>query len=275
MKIYLKENIKLLRRRIKRSQEEVAKSLGITRSAYNSYENGVAEPGITMLLKMSDFYKVNLDKLVKVELSTLSESSLIQLEKGYDIDSSGVKLRVLTTTVNQENKENIELVPQKAKAGYTAGYADPSFISSLPVFNLPFLSANKKYRTFQISGDSMPPVVDKAYVTAEYLQDWNLIKNGLPYIVVTLDDGVVFKIIYNRLEEDGTFLLCSTNTAYEPYTIKADQILEIWKFVNYINPVFEEPSKTDSDEIAPALRTIQKELGVMKEKMKSIEEKLW
>ncbi|MCK7533612.1 MAG: hypothetical protein MZV63_22565 [Marinilabiliales bacterium] len=29
---------------------------------------------------------------------------------------------------------------EKAKAGYTTGYADPEFIGDLPLFNLPFLS---------------------------------------------------------------------------------------------------------------------------------------
>lgn len=272
--MYLKENIKLLRKRRKRSQEEVAKSLNITRSAYNSYENGVAEPGINLLLKLSEFFQINLDKLVRINLSELPESQISQLEKGLDIDLSGTRLRVLATTVNQDNDENVELVPVKARAGYTTGYADPEFIRVLPAFNLPFLSSSKKYRTFPITGDSMPPVVDGAWVTGEYLQDWNMIKNGHPYIVVTQDEGIVFKVIYNRVEEDGTLLLCSTNSAYEPYTVKINDILEIWKFVNYINPKFEEPTGQNHDEVGPALRVIQREIGMIKEKVKSIEEKI-
>ena len=90
--MYLKENIKLLRKRKKRSQEEVSASLGITRSAYNSYENGVAEPGINILLKLSDFYQVNIDKLIRIDLSTIAESQLTQLEKGFDLDVSGTRL---------------------------------------------------------------------------------------------------------------------------------------------------------------------------------------
>ena len=34
-------NLKLLRKRLKRSQEEVAQDLGLTRSSYSGYENGV------------------------------------------------------------------------------------------------------------------------------------------------------------------------------------------------------------------------------------------
>lgn len=272
--MYLKENIKLLRKRRKRSQEEVAKSLNITRSAYNSYENGVAEPGISLLLKLSDFFQINLDKLVKIDLSTLPEIQLSQLEKGMDLDLNGTRLRVLATTVSADNEENVELVPVKARAGYTSGYADPEFIRVLPAFNLPFLSSSKKYRTFPITGDSMPPVLDGAWVTGEYMQDWNMIKNGHPYIVVTQDEGIVFKVLYNRIDEDGTLLLCSTNPAYEPYSVKVSDILEIWKFVNYINPKFEEPTEHNHGDVGPALRVIQREIGMIKEKVKSIEEKI-
>jgi transcriptional regulator with XRE-family HTH domain len=272
--MYLKENMKLLRKRRKRSQEEVAKSLNITRSAYNSYENGVAEPGIGVLLKLAEYFQLNLDKMVRNDLSVLPESQLSQLEKGFDFDISGTRLRVLATTVNHENEENVELVPVKARAGYTAGFADPDFIKVLPAFNLPFLSANKKYRTFPISGDSMPPVLDGAFVTGEYVQNWNMIRNGQPYIVVTQNEGIVFKVLYNRIEEDGSLLLCSTNSLYQPYTVKVTDVLEIWKFVNYINQKFEEPSQTDSEDVGPALRVIQREIGFIKEKVNSIEEKI-
>jgi len=50
----------------------------------------------------------------------------------------GSNLRVLATTVDIANNENIEMVAEKAKAGYTTGYADPEFISELPVFQFPF-----------------------------------------------------------------------------------------------------------------------------------------
>lgn len=273
-KIFLKENLKVLRKRRKRSQEEVAKSLGITRSAYNSYENGVAEPGIHLLIKLADFFQISLDKFVKLDLSTLAENTLSQLEKGYDIDITGTRLRVLATTVDAANNDNVEIVPLNARAGYTAGYADPDFIAGLPAFNMPFLNQNRKHRTFPIKGDSMPPVADGAFVTGEYIQDWSTVRNGLPYIVVTKEDGIVFKVVYNQIEEEGNLLLCSTNPMYEPYTVKINDILEIWKFVHYINPKFEASATTDSNDMGPVLRIIQKEIGVIKEKINKIDSKM-
>ena len=80
--MYLKENLKLLRKRRKRSQEDVAKSLLLTRSAYNSYENGVAEPGIQILIRLSEFFQINIDKLIRIDLNQVGEMQLSQLEKG-------------------------------------------------------------------------------------------------------------------------------------------------------------------------------------------------
>src|SRR5665648_762449 len=88
-----------------------------------------------------------------------------RLESGFDVFVKGSKLRVLTTTVDSTNTENIELVPEKAKAGYMRGFADPEFVRELPVFQLPFLSPERKYRTFQISGDSMSPIPDAVSYT--------------------------------------------------------------------------------------------------------------
>src|SRR5690606_6638463 len=140
--------------------------------------------------------------LLRTDLTKPSGANLVRRT-----DLSGASLRVLATTVDANNMENVELVPLKARAGYTSGYADPDFIRVLPAFQLPFLSPNRKYRTFPIIGDSMPPVADGSWVTGEYLQNWNFILNGHPYIVITKDDGIVFKIVYNQIEKNGSLLL--------------------------------------------------------------------
>jgi transcriptional regulator with XRE-family HTH domain len=111
----------------------VAIELGISRSTINSYENGsVQNPTLEALVSFSKFFKMSLDTLVKIDLSRVSEFQLSELERGHDVFVTGAKLRVLATTVDSNNKENIEVVPIKAKAGYKSGYADPDFIKKLP-----------------------------------------------------------------------------------------------------------------------------------------------
>ena len=242
MKNYFGSNIKFLRKRKGRTQDDVAFALGMKRPTLSGYENRVAEPGMDILMFFSDYYGIAVDTLLKVDLQALSESQLSQLEQGADVYIRGSKLRVLASTVDRNNEENIELVPEKAKAGYQTGYADPEYISRLPAFNLPFLSPERKYRTFQISGDSMLPIPDGSWVTGEYVQDWRTIVTGQAYIVFTLDGGIVFKIAENLLEQEHKLRLYSLNPVYEPYDIRVQDIREVWKFVHYISSELPEPA---------------------------------
>ena len=80
--MYFDSNIKLLRRRRGRTQDEVAELLKMKRSTLSGYENRVAQPGLDVLLQFSEFYHVAVDTLLKVDLSGLSETQLRQLEHG-------------------------------------------------------------------------------------------------------------------------------------------------------------------------------------------------
>jgi len=239
--MYFDSNIKLLRKRKRLTQDEAAAQLRIKRSTLSGYENRVAQPGLDVLLLFSDYYKIAIDTLLKVDLSKLSETQLRQLEHGEDVFLRGGNLRVLASTVNTHNQENIELVPVKAQAGYTSGFADPEYIGDLQVFQLPFLSAEKKYRTFQLQGDSMLPIPEQAWVTGEYVLDWTALKTGEACIVLTMDEGIVFKIIENRIEQEGKMILYSLNPLYEPYDIHVSEIREIWKFIHFISHEIPEP----------------------------------
>ncbi len=239
--MYFASNIKFLRKRRGRTQDEAASALQMKRPTLSGYENGIAEPAIEALVALSDYYTISLDTLLKVDITRLSESQLGELERGYDAYARGTNLRVLATTVSAENRENIELVSEKAKAGYTTGYADPEFIGELPLFHLPFLSPNRKYRTFQLKGDSMLPIPDRSWVTGEFLQDWRGIKSGEAYVVLTSDDGIVFKVVENDIEKSGQLVLYSLNPLYEPYEVHISNVREIWRFVHYISEELPEP----------------------------------
>ena len=224
--VYLSTNLKLLRQREGKSQTELAKTLGLTRTTLIGYEKSV-QPPFPKLIRISEHFKVSLDALIKYNLSKLSEFQLSEIERGMDIDITGQKLRVLTTTTDSSGNENIEMVDTKAQAGYTAGFGDSEFVEKLPKFQLPFLPKEKTYRCFQIEGDSMLPIPESSWVTASFIQDWTGIKNGTPCIVVTKDDGLVFKLVYKNNKQ---LQLVSTNRIYQPYSITINQVSEIWKF---------------------------------------------
>lgn len=232
METFFSTNIKLLRKRKELSQEDMAEAVGLKRHDIDNYERGIVPRPDNMVL-IADFLKISIDTLLRTDLSKLSEFSLKQLEQGHDSYVKGTKLRVHATTVDTANNENVELVSHKAKAGYTEGYNDPEFVSGLPAFQLPFLSRERKYRMFQIDGDSMLPIPDKSYVVGEFMRDWSAMQDGHAYIILTKDEGIVFKIAYNQIRKRKNLLLKSLNPQYKSYEVDIAEIKEVWKFVNY------------------------------------------
>lgn len=172
----------------------------------------------------------------------------------------------MVTTVDKKNIENIELVSEKAKAGYKSGYSDPEFIKELPTFQLPFLSSNKKYRAFQISGDSMLPIPDKSWIIGEFIEDWLSIKDGQLFILLTLEDGIVFKTVYNQIRLKNTLLLKSLNPIYKSYEITLSEVKEVWKFVQYISSEIPETAILEDNLVSIVLKH-DKDINQIKEKL--------
>jgi transcriptional regulator with XRE-family HTH domain len=231
MSTFFSQNLRFLRSKMseKTSQEKLAELLNIKKPTLGSYESGRAEPKYADLIALAEFFKVEVDELLKEDLS-----------KRIPGLSNKPKLRILATTVDQNNEENIEMVPVKALAGYTASYDDIGFIQELPTFQVPFLPKDKKYRVFPIKGESMLPLQPGSLVFAEYVEDWTSIKDGTICIVVTREDGVVLKQVINHLAERKVLILNSTNKTYDPYPILGSEIQEIWKFAGYFHEAFPE-----------------------------------
>lgn len=65
---HLNSNIRILRKGMRISQEELANRIGLNRGNIASYENGTAEPKICNLLKLSHLFDVSIVYLTQVDL---------------------------------------------------------------------------------------------------------------------------------------------------------------------------------------------------------------
>lgn len=253
-KIFFPNNIKLLRKRKKVTQEFQANVLEITRAKLAAMESGQSNPQLDDLIKFSDYFQVSIDSLLKIDLVKLGEFKLRQLETGNDVYMTGSQLRVLAITVNRDNKENVEYVPIKAKAGYRAGFSDPEFIGTLPKFSMPNLPRGKTFRMFPTGGDSMLPIPEGSDVITEYVEDWKNLKSDTPCVVVLKgNQDFVFKLV--TVNEDGSFLLKSLNDLYLAYTVEPGGVLEIWKYYKHQTNVLPEKD-TDLKEVLRAVNEI-------------------
>ncbi|MCC6600333.1 MAG: LexA family transcriptional regulator [Crocinitomicaceae bacterium] len=217
---FFAQNLRLLRRSHGVTQAQLAEALQLNRPALGAYEEGRAEPKIEVLKAIAAYFLVTIDELLK-EDDTVPVSPL----------------RVLPIVIDENTQtERIPLVPVRAAAGYLNGYGDTEFIEQLEIFHLPFseMSHDRTHRLFQIEGDSMLPVPSGAYIITDYVMDWETLREGQCYVVVSITEGIVFKRFY-KSPDRGTLRLVSDNEFYEPFDLPFSDVREVWRAKGFVS----------------------------------------
>jgi transcriptional regulator with XRE-family HTH domain len=246
------DNIRFLRIQKNISQEKLATALLIARARYVKYESGTSEAPYDILKRISKFYHVSIDLLLNVDLRKIDMDGLLKLEDNRIL---------LPITIDAGGENTIEIIPQKAKAGYLNGYSDPEFIEGLQQITLPFLK-NGKFRAFPVSGDSMPPHRDGSFIIGKYVECLGEVRDGRTYILLTKNEGIVYK----RLNKNGknSLVLSSDNSFYEPYSVRASDVLEIWEYACSIATNEFEPDSLEPQSIRDMFNSLRNEIKALK-----------
>lgn len=239
----ISQNIKYLRKKKGLTQQQFADEVGIKRSLVGAYEEERAEPKYELLKQLAIYFDVSIDDFINEQIN----DKWLPKPK---VDPAG--LRILSITVDRDDNENIELVPLKASAGYLNGYADPEYVAALPKFHLPMFKQGT-YRAFEIKGDSMLPLPSGSIVIGEYLEKWVDLKPNETYVIISKNDGVVYKRVANKFRENKKLKLVSDNPVYEPYEINGEDVLEIWKAKGYFSTQLPVPNPEPTMESLTAM----------------------
>ena len=248
----LAQNLQYLRRKSGHSQQELADLLEIPRTTWSGYELGKVEPNITMLQKLSTFFNQPIDRLLTQRI----DFDEYEIARGNDF-------KVLAITMDQDQRQNIELVYARAEAGYLDGYQDPEYISDLPKMYIPNLPSGT-YRAFEIHGDSMLPMPSGSLVISKYVESFKELKDDKTYIIVTEKDGIVYKRIKNHPGEYKVTAI-SDNEVYSPYTIDYSNIREMWRYHAHI--VFSDARQQKTDWLQETVMDLQRKLSQMEKKL--------
>ncbi|MCU0387303.1 MAG: LexA family transcriptional regulator [Chitinophagaceae bacterium] len=230
------------------TQDEMAQQLGIKRSLIGAYEEERADPRIDVLEGLMEIFQLSMDDLLLKDLSQAGSSYLDRRRK----------LKMMN-----EDRAVIHFVPVKAAAGYLAGYNDPEFVDELNTFALPMLAPGD-YRAFEIIGDSMLPTPSGSVVVGEKVENLDAIKNDQPYIVVSRTDGIVYKRINKPAgkSKGGTLTLISDNPSYPPYTVRPEEIAEVWAAKMVISKPVEKPV-WDINHLANVVNSLQEKVSTL------------
>lgn len=244
------QNLKYLRKLRGFTQEEFAGKLNIKRSLLGAYEEERAEPRLEVLEAVSDWFKVSLDDLLRRDLTEV---------KGNYLNKRRMQ------KMNAENNL-ISFVPVKAAAGYLAGYADEEFIDELNTFTLPMLGGGQ-YRAFEIIGDSMLPTPSGSVIVGQkVVNELEEIRNNQAYIVVSRNEGIVYKRIVKNNRAKNKLTMVSDNPTYQPYNINAEDIIELWQAQMVISKVAVQ-QRWDMGQLANMVSNLQEQVTSLKRKM--------
>ncbi len=243
------QNLKYLRKLRGWTQEEFAQKLGIKRSLLGAYEEERAEPRIDVLEIVCDIFKLTLDEILRKDLS--------ETKGNYIAKRRAIKLAT--------GRPDIPFVPVKAAAGYLAGYADPEFIDELNTFTLPMLSGGN-YRAFEIVGDSMLPTPSGSVIVGEKVDRFEDLKNDTPCIVVSRNEGIVYKRIQRDGRSRSKLTLISDNPVYHPYTVSTEDVLEMWQAQVVISKAGAQ-HRWDMGHLANVVNDLQEQVTSLKKRM--------
>ena len=243
------KNLKYLRNQRGWTQEEFAQRLHIKRSLLGAYEEERADPRIDVLEVVSEIFKLTLDDLLRKDLSDTKGGYL-------------AKRRAMKMT---SGPAQIPFVPVKAAAGYLAGYADQDFIDELNTFTLPMLSGGE-YRAFEIIGDSMLPTPSGSIIVGEKIENLDNIKNSTACIVVSRNEGIVYKRILKNNRTKNKLTMVSDNPTFHPYTMNAEDVLEMWQAQIIISKV-KAQERWDMPQLTNIVSELQEQVSSLKKRM--------
>jgi transcriptional regulator with XRE-family HTH domain len=244
------QNLKYLRKLRGWTQEEFAVKVGIKRSLVGAYEEERADPRLEVLEVVADIFKLSLDELLLKDLSNTAGNYLAKRRQQ----------KMMTA-----DRNIIHFVPVKAAAGYLAGYADSEFIDELNTFTLPML-AGGNYRAFEIIGDSMMPTPSGSIIVAEKIDDTEDVKSNLAYIVVSRNEGIVYKRIDKNGRQKNKLTLVSDNPQYQPYQVNTEDVLELWQAQIVISKISVH-QRWDVNSLASMVNNLQDQVSTLKKKM--------
>jgi transcriptional regulator with XRE-family HTH domain len=243
------QNLKYLRKLRGWTQEEFAQKLRIKRSLLGAYEEERAEPRIDVLEVVCDIFKLTLDDILRKDLSESKGNYL-------------AKRRALKLATG---RPDIPFVPVKAAAGYMAGYADPEFIDELNTFTLPMLTGGN-YRAFEIIGDSMLPTPSGSVIVGEKVESLEDVKNNTACIVVSRNEGIVYKRVQRNGRQKSKLTLVSDNPTFHPYTVNAEEILEMWQ-AQVVIAKANTQYRWDMSQLANVVTDLQEQVNSLKKRM--------
>ncbi|PWK25148.1 DNA-binding XRE family transcriptional regulator [Arcicella aurantiaca] len=149
--------------------------------------------------------------------------------------SNSAKVEVETPQKN--GAKTIPYIKNSVVKEYLANCQRPEYLRGLPTLSLPFISSDKN-RAFEMGSD-FP--MQNSIVVGSGIADWSDIHDGKFYVLVTTQQGVIYRRVYNQVKIKGALLLSSDNSNIPSFEISIKDVVEIWEVNSFISQQLPEP----------------------------------
>ena len=112
----------------------------------------------------------------------------------------------------------------------------------------------------------MMPTPSGSVIVGERVQNLDDVKSNQTYIVVSKTDGIVYKRIMKNNKQKTKMTLVSDNPAYQPYTVNAEDIIEVWQAQMIISKANTQ-LRWDVNQLAGLVNNLQQQVSVLKKRM--------
>ena len=100
----------------------------------------------------------------------------------------------------------------------------------------------------------------------EKVENLEQVKSNMTYIVVSRNEGIVYKRVMKNNKLKNKLTLISDNTVFQPYTVNSEDVLEIWKAEMVMSKANTE-QRWDVNQLASLVSNLQDQVSSLKRKM--------
>jgi len=111
------------------------------------------------------------------------------------------------------------------------------YLRGLPTISLPYITSDRS-RAFE-AGSDFP--MQNSIIVGSGISDWTDVVDGKFYILVTAQQGVIYRRVYNQVKIKGALLLSSDSPTIPSFEISIKDVVEIWEANSFISQQLPEP----------------------------------
>jgi hypothetical protein len=103
-------------------------------------------------------------------------------------------------------------------------------------------------------------------IVGEKVNDIEEVKSNQTYIVVSRNEGIVYKRIMRNNKQKNKFTLVSDNVTYQAYQVNMEDLIEVWKAQMILSRANVQ-QRWDVNQLANLVSNLQEQVSTLKKKM--------